>query len=190
MLTSDMLRSKFALATPYEAYIATGTPPQQASWKRIHDQAALTDAQRRLVGSFTRAMPVLVVSGVWCGDCVQQCPLLERIAEANRGRIDLRFLDRDEHMDLADRVRICGGHRVPTVIFMAEDHEFVALAGDRTLSRYRALAERHLGPSCPLPGAPVADEELAATLQDWADEFERVHLILRLSGRLRQRHGD
>jgi hypothetical protein len=33
-------------------------------------------------------------------------------------------------------------------------------------------------------------EETAATLQDWLDEFERVQLMLRLSTRLRQKHGD
>jgi hypothetical protein len=73
---------------------------------------------------------------------------------------------------------------------MAEDFEFVSLLGDRTLSRYRAVAQRNLGPACPLPGAPLPDEELAATLQDWIDETERVHLILRLSTRLREMHGD
>ena len=41
-----------------------------------------------------------------------------------------------------------------------------------------------------MPGAPVPDDELQATLQDWLDEVERVHLILRLSGRLRRKHGD
>jgi hypothetical protein len=33
-------------------------------------------------------------------------------------------------------------------------------------------------------------DEAAATMQAWLDEFERVQLILRLSGRLRQKHGD
>jgi len=76
------------------------------------------------------------------------------------------------------------------VVFMNEDFEFVGLAGDRTLSRYRALAARMLGASCPLPGAPVPEDEIAATLQDWVEEFERAQLLLRLSGKLRQRHGD
>jgi hypothetical protein len=31
---------------------------------------------------------------------------------------------------------------------------------------------------------------LAAVTQDWLDEFERVQLLLRLSSRLRQKHGD
>lgn len=190
MLTADLLRRVFEAGVPYDEYVRTGTPDQRANWARFHDGCALSGPQRDLIRAFTRRMPILVVSGIWCGDCVQQCPLLARLAGANPERIDLRFVDRDEHIDLADRVRICGGHRVPVVIFMAEDFEFVALAGDRTLSRYRALAARQLGPSCPLPGAPVAAEEVAATMQDWADEFERVHLLLRLSPRLRKKHGD
>jgi hypothetical protein len=85
---------------------------------------------------------------------------------------------------------INAGRRVPTVIFMAEDFEPVAVLGDRTLTRYRAVAARQLGPSCPLPGAAVPADELHATLQEWLDEVERVHLLLRLSARLRQKHGD
>lgn len=190
MPNPDTLRSHFDRGLPYDQYVATGTPSQQASWQRIHEQARLTDAQRALMRGFTRRMPVLVLSGTWCGDCVQQCPLFARIADANTDTINLRFIDRDKHIDLADQVKICGGHRVPTVLFMAEDYEFVSLLGDRTLNRYRALAERQLGASCPLPGAPVPPEELAATLQDWVNEFERVHLLLRLSPRLRQMHAD
>jgi hypothetical protein len=104
--------------------------------------------------------------------------------------VDLRFLDRDLNLDLAERIRICGGLRVPVAIFMNEDFEFVSLTGDRTLNRYRALAGRFLGPACPLPGAPVPPDEVAATVQDWIDEFERVHLLLRLSPKLRKRYGD
>ena len=39
-------------------------------------------------------------------------------------------------------------------------------------------------------GASLADDERAAATQDWLDQIERVHLLLRLSGRLRQKHGD
>jgi hypothetical protein len=41
-----------------------------------------------------------------------------------------------------------------------------------------------------LPGASVASDEVSATLQDWVSEVEWAHLIVRLSPRLRQRHGD
>ncbi|MFM9956896.1 MAG: thioredoxin family protein [Phycisphaerales bacterium] len=190
MLTPETLRHHFELARPYPAYVATGTPDQQANFRRVYDAARLTSAQHALIASFTRRMPVLVTSGTWCGDCVNQCPLFARIAEANPDRIDLRFVDRDEHKILADHVRICGGHRVPTVIWMAEDFEFVHLMGDRTLTRYRAIAATQLGPACPVPGAAADTGEAAAVIQDWVNEFERVHLILRTSARLRHKHND
>ncbi len=132
---------------------------------------------------------MLCVSGIWCGDCVQQGPLLQRIAEASP-RIDLRWIDRDEHADVAEQIKVNAGLRVPMVIFMAEDCEPVSIFGDRTLTRYRAMAKKQFGAACALPGAPLPDDELHATLQDWLDEVERVHLLLRVSGRLRQKHGD
>lgn len=194
MLRSSQLKAAFDAGLPYEKYLATGTPGQQRDWREFErlarDEASLTTAQRSLLSDFTRRINVLVISGMWCGDCAQQCPLLAMIAERVEDLVDLRFVDRDEHSQLAEEVKICGGLRVPTVLFMSEDFEFVALAGDKSLSRLRALANRNLGAVCPLPGSPVPSDEIAATLGDWLNEFERVHLLLRLSPKLRQRHAD
>jgi hypothetical protein len=184
------LAEKFAAALPYERYVATGTAEQQRRWLQAYDAARLTSAQREVAAGFVRPMNVLVVSGIWCGDCVQQCPLLARIAEANPSRIDLRLLDRDEHRDLTEQVRLNGGDRVPAVLFLAEDHEFCGLYGDRTLSRYRALAARTLGPMCPTGITAPEQGELEATLADWFNEVERVQLMLRLSARLREKYKD
>jgi len=189
-MDAGYLKKKHDAGKTYADYLATGTADQQANWKRVYDAAKLTAAQESLVGSFVREIKVIGLSGIWCGDCVQQCPLVARLAAANPGKINLRWIDRDEHADLQQHLRICGGNRVPVFVFMAEDHELVQWYGDRTLSRYRAIAQKQLGASCPLPGAPVPPEETAAVMQDWVDQFERVHLLLRLSARLRQKHGD
>lgn len=194
MLTPSQLKAAFDTGLSYEKYVATGTPGQQADWREFErlarDEASLTTQQRSLLSDFTRRVNVLVISGLWCGDCAQQCPLLAMIAERAEHLVDLRFVDRDEQSQLAEQVKICGGLRVPTVLFMNEDFEFVALAGDKTLSRLRAAAHRKLGAVCPIPGSPVPGDEIAATLVDWLNELERVHLLLRLSPKLRQRHGD
>lgn len=189
-MDASFLSDKFAAALPYDRYVQTGTDEQQRRWKQVYDAAGLTDRQRELVGGFGRRMNVLVVSGIWCGDCVQQCPLLARIAEAKPASILLRLVDRDAHRDLADRVRINGGDRVPVAIFLAEDFEFCAAYGDRSVSRYRAMARAQLGASCPIGVSPPDKGELADTLADWVAEFERVQLMLRLSPRLRRKHGD
>ncbi|MCX5690525.1 MAG: thioredoxin family protein [Planctomycetota bacterium] len=189
MIAPSLLSAKFAIARPFASYVATGTPEQQEKWNAIHQRVTLTPRQTQLCGSFIRRMPVLVSSGLWCGDCAHQCPMLARIGEASTV-IDVRFLNRDEHMDLAEQVKICGGFRVPTVIFMAEDFEFMSVLGDKTLSRLRAKAAKSLGASCPLPGADLPADELAATTEEWLNECERVQLLLRLSTRLRELHHD
>ncbi len=193
MLSQTLLAEHFARALAYEPYLATAKATEQDHWRAFHARVHLSSAQAALLGAFARRVNVLVLSGAWCGDCVQQVPMLDHIARAAGGAggmVDLRLLDRDLNPELAVPLKICGGARVPVVVFLNEDLEFVGLAGDRTLARYRALAARQLGPSCPLPGAPVPPDELSATLQGWVDEFERAHLLVRLSPKLRRRHAD
>ncbi len=188
--TNEFLASEFDSALEYGAYLDSGKDHEREAFGKVFEQAQLTPAQRELLSSFNREMRVIVLSGMWCGDCVAQVPLIARIAEANASKILVRYADRDEHAELSAAFKINEGNRVPTVVFMAEDHAFVHALGDRTLSRYRAVASRQLGAACEIPGAGVADDEVAACLQDWVDEFERVQLLLRLSPRLRQKHGD
>lgn len=187
-LHADELRAAHESALRYDDYLAAHADRAEP-WRAMERTIALTEPQRALIRSFTRRMPVLVISGIWCGDCSSQGPMLHAIARANPV-IDLRFAEREDVMDLAERVMINDGLRVPTVICMAEDYEFVSVFGDRTISRYRAIAARKLGAACPLPGAPVPQSEVDATVQDWLHHLEHAQLILRLSKRLRQMHGD
>ncbi|HEY2588930.1 MAG TPA: thioredoxin family protein [Tepidisphaeraceae bacterium] len=189
-MDATFLSQKFESALPYDRYVQTGTDEQQRRWRQVYDVAKLTPSRQELLSGFVREMKVLVVSGIWCGDCVQQVPLLQRIAAGNAARIDLRIVDRDAHRDLAAQLRINGGDRVPVALFLAEDCEFCAAYGERSLQRYRALARTQLGAACPIGLAPPDADEVAATLQDWLNEFERVQLLLRLSPRLRRTHND
>ena len=91
-----------------------------------------------------------------------------------------------EHQDVTQFT----GDRVPIVLLLAEDFEFCGLAGDRTLARYRAIAQKKLGAACATGIGPPDMDELAATIADWMNEVERIQLLLRLSPRLRQKYGD
>ena len=189
-MKASYFSDQFASALPYNRYLLTGTEEQQRRWTQVYELARLTTAQEQLAGGFRREMKILVYSGIWCGDCVQQGPLIQRIAEANTAKIDLRFLERPMNSELIEDLRINGGSRVPVVLFFSEDWEWCATAGDRTLNRYRALALSRLGPSCPTGIIAPEKGELDATLGDWLDEVERVQLMLRLTPRLRQKYQD
>jgi hypothetical protein len=181
---------QFASALPYGPYLQTGTEEQQRRWTQVYEIARLTGPQELLLGGFAREMKILVYTGIWCGDCVQQCPLIQRIAEGNTAKIDLHFVERPMNTELLEELRINGGSRVPIVLFFSEDWQWCATAGDRTLSRYRALALSRLGPNCPTGIVAPEKSEVDATLSDWLNEFERVQLMLRLTPRLREKYQD
>lgn len=188
----------FDAALPYADFLETyGTPSQRDNWRAVYDRAQLTREQQATIARFKRRMQLLCFAGAWCGDCVDQCPLLQLIAEATDW-IDLRFVDRDADEALKAEMSLCGGARVPQVVFLDEEGQFVGRYGDRTLAKYRSLAAKLDGAAGAfLPGAGCStglfgpdDELLSATLADWFDEIERIQWMLRTSARLRQKHGD
>jgi thiol-disulfide isomerase/thioredoxin len=180
----------FAVALPYEQFLDRhATPEQRDRWQAFHARVELTAAQRALLGGFVRRMPVLVLAGAWCGDCVNQCPIFAHFAAAAPA-IDLRLLDRDALPEIAAHLKVCGGQRVPVVAWFSEDFTPILFYGDRTLAAYRAASASQLGESCPTGAVPPPADAIAAVAADWLDQFERVHHILRLSARLRQKHGD
>jgi hypothetical protein len=188
--SAEAWAAAFTAALPYPQFLERhATPEQRSRWDGFHDRVALSAAQRSLLAGFTRRMPVLVLAGAWCGDCVNQCPIFAHFASASPA-IDLRLLDRDALPDIAAHLKVCGGQRVPVAAFLSEDFTPVLFYGDRTLSAYRAAAAAQLGSSCASGAVPPPPDAIAAVVADWLDQFERVQLILRLSGRLREKHKD
>lgn len=181
---------KFESGLEYLPFLqAYGTDLHQQKWSTVHDQVALTSSQINLIADFVREMKVIVFAGTWCGDCVNQCPIFDHFSAAN-AKIRIRFFDRDDNPDLGELLMTCGAPRVPAVIFLSEDNTVCGRYGDRTLSKYREMAGTQLGPTCPTGIGGVEQSLLNSVTQDWLDEFERIQWMLRLSGRLRQIHGD
>ena len=164
------------------------TDDQRQRWNAALERTTLTQEQQSLLASFKREMKVLVLAGAWCGDCIEQCPIMVRFAEACP-QIALRFFDRDDHPILAKSLQICGAARVPAVMFLSEDDFPCGRFGDRTLAKYRDMASQLSGNACSTGLAGDVDLN-TAVIQQWLDEFERIQLMLRTSGRLRNKHGD
>ena len=180
----------FEEALPYPAFLDRyATPAQRTRWDAMHARVRLNPGQTELLGGFVRRMPVLCLAGAWCGDCIHQCPAFVHFAEASPA-IDLRFLDRDARPEVRDALAINGGRRVPVLVFLSEDGYEISRYGERTLSVYRKLAADQLGPACPTGLVPPSEDALALSASEWLAEFERAQLVLRLSPRLRQTHGD
>ena len=187
----EVLERKFEQGLAYRDFVALGEGEgHRPPWDERYSQLELTPSQDELVRSFVREMNVLCLTGAWCGDCALQGSAMQRIAEASPETIHLHYLQRsEEHADLIVKATINQGFRVPVTWFMAEDFEPVGWFGDRTLSRYRSMASKALGEAVCIP-APPPQDPVREVLREVLDEFERVQLLLRLSTRLRQKHGD
>jgi thiol-disulfide isomerase/thioredoxin len=184
------LFDRIGAALPLDDFLTQyGNDAYRARWKGTFDAVKLTDAQRRLLKSFTRETYVLVLAGAWCGDCSSQCPIFDKFAEV-APVLKVRYLDNREHADVQKELSINGGNRVPVVVFFSEDGHEVSRCGERTLSKYRQMMRDFAGDSCPTGIGTANDPLLTQVTQDWLNEFERVQWLLRLSNRLRQKHGD
>ncbi len=79
---------------------------------------------------------------------------------------------------------------MPTVLFLSEDYCECARYGERTLSKYREMAATQLGAASPTGTVQPGRSLLDTVTAEWLAEFERIQLMLRLSPRLRAKHGD
>ncbi|MEN9846842.1 MAG: hypothetical protein RIS36_1989 [Pseudomonadota bacterium] len=188
-IRSALWKGAFADALPYNEYVATGNPAQQERWRAYRERVALSPAQQEIAGGFTRRLNVLVLSGMWCGDCARQCPMLDLIGSAS-SVLDIRFIDNQANPALRDELRIHGAARVPVVVFLSEDFFEIGRFGDRQLAAYRRKARTEIGDACDAGIVPPSSEESQEELTQWFEVFEREQLLLRLSPFLRRRHND
>ena len=186
---SDFFKAYFAKAMDYKDYLNTGEEVHQERWGQHYQAIQLASGQLELIKSFTRKLNILFMSGIWCGDCVRQGPLIQRIAQAN-DLIVLRFIDNKENPELAEELRLNGASKVPVAVFLSEDFFELARFGDRHLAIYRNKLATELGPACATGLAPPEQNALEQDLQDWLDLVERSQAMLRLAPLLRQRYND
>lgn len=80
--------------------------------KTTHLLPALADAARQLPQQFVW----LILTEGWCGDAAQTVPVMQAVAEASGGRIETRYLLRDENLDLMDRYLTGGSRAIPRLL--------------------------------------------------------------------------
>lgn len=186
---SDLWRAAHESGKPYEQYLAASPTDKADRWREMAEQIpALTREQIDRLTGLNRTLKIIALSGVWCGDCVRQGPMLHRLASACEA--DLRWVERDDNAELRDELRVVGAMRVPVVVFCTEDFWEIGRFGDRMLSTYLRKASNEMGAACPVPYAAPPEGDLAAEQAEWLDIFERMLLMARLSPPLRERHGD
>ncbi|PQO45501.1 thioredoxin family protein [Blastopirellula marina] len=185
----------YSTGVSYDDFLAKyANDNQRQRWAQKRQTVVLHEAHQQLLAEFKRKMHVLCMAGAWCGDCVDQCPMFAVLEEASPN-IEVRFVDRDDcDAGLKEWIKVCGGNRVPVVVFLNEDFQPTGMYGDRTLAKYRHMVENLTGAACStgISFAPQGgmDPLTESVLREWVGQFERNQWIMRTSTRLREKHGD
>jgi len=82
---------------------------------------------------------ILVLSESWCPDCVQNVPIVAKIASLNP-RLRVSIFPRDENLDVMDEFLTDGRRTIPTVVFFDGDFKEIGRWIERPAAVKRGLA--------------------------------------------------
>jgi hypothetical protein len=91
-----------------------------ARMNRLDKRAKLTEETIKNLMKIEDPVIWLVITEGWCGDAAQILPVLSKMALQNE-HIDLKFILRDDHLDIMDAFLTNGGRSIPKVLILDAD---------------------------------------------------------------------
>ncbi len=82
-----------------------------------------------------------VITEAWCGDSAQNLPVINKIAEASGGVIELRIVLRDEHTEIIDKYLTNGGRSIPKLVSETTDGNELFTWGPRPVEAQQIMTE-------------------------------------------------
>ncbi|AST90199.1 MULTISPECIES: thioredoxin family protein [Sutcliffiella] len=124
------LNEWFAKGLTYEQYKENMTVNREEMETIYQDFSLKTEETSLLQKVAQQQLNVIVITEDWCGDALLNNPILMKIAEA--GKMDVRFILRDQNLELMDQYLTNGTARsIPIFIFINQAGEEVAVWGPR-----------------------------------------------------------
>ena len=88
-----------------------------ARMKRLDKTTRLSEATLAAIQQIERKQIWLVITEGWCGDAAQIIPVLEKMG-AETEMVDLRYILRDQHLDIIDAFLTNGGRSIPKILVL------------------------------------------------------------------------
>ena len=117
-------------AAPYDKYI----PINQQRIKRIRKSLAkhgVSPALEAAVSGAKAGTKMLVLNEFWCGDGAQILPVHEALVHASEGKLEVRVLMRDAHVEVMDLFLTNGGRAIPKTVLLDADLQVLGTWGPR-----------------------------------------------------------
>jgi hypothetical protein len=93
----------------------TSTLLNDSRMRRLDKTTKISDNILGRLNDFNGNQTWLVLTESWCGDAAQSMPIMNKLAEITN-KIDLKILQRDEHLDLMNAFLTNGAQSIPKLI--------------------------------------------------------------------------
>lgn len=127
-------------------------------WSRIWKHGVLNEDLAKAIETSTNVWKVLVITEFWCGDAAQNLPMIAKALARNLG-IEVRYVFRDENLELMDRYLTNGGRSIPKIIVMDENYHELFTWGARPVAAHEELMR--------LKGDGLEFEDILTQMQKW-----------------------
>ncbi|KAA1036596.1 thioredoxin family protein [Macrococcus equipercicus] len=136
----------------------------------IYDNFELPE-DARLESVTDKHLKAIAITEDWCGDAMMTIPVLLKIAE--QAGIDVRFVLRDENLDLIDQYLTNGTARaIPIFVFMDNDYHQTAVWGPRAQKVQEFVTETRS--DLPAKEDPTFDEKSKEKHQVIHDKYKNT----------------
>jgi len=88
---------------------------------RIDKTIFLSEQELLEAGTNDKNFKWLLIGDAWCGDCAQIIPLVHKVAEATKGKVQLRIVSRDMFPGLIEAFATNGSKSIPKLIVWDSD---------------------------------------------------------------------
>ncbi|MDX1530115.1 MAG: thioredoxin family protein [Rhodothermales bacterium] len=127
----------------FEAFLPTAQKNEHL-WQGVWDRALVPDEVAERAAAVPGRWHLLVLNADWCGDASNTVPVLARLAE-RVPNLELRVIERDEHLDLMDAHLTNGRSRsIPAALLLDADFVERGWWGPRPYELQRWVEEEGL----------------------------------------------
>jgi hypothetical protein len=127
---------------------------------RLDKRVELADLLAEELNEIDKDWVWLVLTEAWCGDAAQNIPAIKKIADESEN-IEIKFILRDEHLDIMDEYLTNGGRSIPKLICLdADTLEEIGTWGPRPEAAQKKAMEWK-------DNEDISKEEWAKKLHKW-----------------------
>lgn len=114
--------------------------------ERIEKTFTPSDEMMQSIAHLAQPVRWLVLSEYWCGDAAQNVPALAAIAKVSEGKIEMRLVYRDQHLELMDAFLTNGTRSIPKLIQMDVNGMLLNTWGPRPVAAQQLVVELKANP--------------------------------------------